>query len=56
MSALLQVPELQQIISYTAVQAVTAAGAPRHHVQMAIEAAAGAAPAIYAMLEDHITG
>lgn len=48
MRALRQLPELQQIISFTAVQAVTAAGAPLRHAQMVAEAAPGAAPASHA--------
>jgi hypothetical protein len=52
MSALRQVPELPHIISFTAVQAVTAAGAPLHHAQIAAEAAAGAAPATHADSND----
>lgn len=35
MCALSQLPELQQIISFTAVQAITAAGAPLDHIHAA---------------------
>jgi hypothetical protein len=49
MARLKQLLELQQLISCTAIEAVTAAGAPPHHAQLVASAASRvAAPARYA--------
>lgn len=52
MGALKQLPELQQLISLTAVQAVTAAGAPGCHAQIVAEAASKLCPASHASSSD----